>query len=143
MDELLTLSTVFGLKAIDLAGSDRPKPKTKDPRVKDRETAIVHDLSVVLNLLLPQADIPTLEGTLKGVVKQAVQLKNELAAERTLSTFFWYDTETDVDIEQVETRHPTHKDLFCVFPGIKGERLILDAPATVVMVKATAVAAGT
>jgi hypothetical protein len=142
MDELLTLSTVFGLKAIELSGSDRPKPKTKDPRVKDREAAIVRDVSVVLNCLLPRIDIQTLEGSMKGVVKQAVQLKNELAAERTLSTFFWYDTETEVDIEQVDTRHPARKDLFCVFPGIKGERLILDAPATVVMVKATAVAAG-
>ena len=140
MDELLTLSTVFGLKAIDLAESEAAKVKAKDPHSKDREAAIVFDISVVLSWLLPLSDRTKIEAALRGVVRQAVALKNELAAERTLSRFFWYDTGSQVDVERVEARDTNREDLFCVFPGISGERLILGVPATVVLLKATAVA---
>jgi len=132
MDELLTLSTVFGQKAIELAASE-----------KDYKATLVHEMGCVLSWLLPLTKMGKIQRGLTEVMNQAVTFKNELAAERTLSTFFWYDVGAEVDVSRVEARDPRRKDLFCVFPGISGERLLLDTPGTVTMVKATMAALGT
>jgi len=114
-DAALIVNQLIGGKVIELAVAEREK----------YEEDLVTTMGQALGFLLPSTPRKSLESNLKGLVRDAIALKDKMAVDRTFFSFIWYDVGGDVNLEAVNIRGSGRR-MVCVFPGIRGERSIWD-----------------
>ena len=129
MDEVLTLHKVLGRTVIELSTPGREGKNGYEDR-------LVMELSGILKHYLPVTALVHIKQAVKGVIRQSIELKEDLATERTMCSFFWFNTGTVVHPERVQARDPQRRDLLCLFPGISGERSVWREPTRVIIAKA-------